>query len=107
MDGFAEQLGPQFEENYRRLVEQIEENTRRLGLYLNAASVVPDQERPGRVMVMARFDIGDLAWTHKVIAPELAEIDDTVREMEDGITQAQIEEIRQERLRRKGKADGA
>lgn len=107
MDGFAEQLGPEFEEKYRTLVGQVEEKCRKIGLYLTGAQVATDGSRMGRLVVVATFDIGDLAWTNRVVNPEQAKVDDTVREMEDVMTEAQIEAMRQEYLRRKGKADGA
>lgn len=105
MDGFAEALGPQFEERYRTLIVQVEESMRRIGLYLDGANVASSEDHPERVYVMARFDIGDLAFTPRVIDPDTAKVDDAVREMEDDMTQARIEAMRQEYLRRKGQTD--
>lgn len=101
MDGFAEGMGPGFDEHYRELMEQLERVTRRIGLYLSGARVSPGA-MDGKLVVMAAFDIGDLAWSNAVLDPAKAEVDEVVRGMDDDIHQAHVEEMYQEFLRRRG-----
>lgn len=61
-------------------IEELEEEARRLGLYLEQAAVM--NLGPGTSRLVARFTIGDVAWSSRVQEPEadrdkreLAEVD--------------------------------
>lgn len=95
MDGFAEGFGPEFDEKYRQLIEELEAAARRIGLYLHAATVASSPEGESKLIVMVAFDIGELAWRDP-------EVDSIVRGMDDDLDQAKLEEMRQEYLKRRG-----
>lgn len=84
------------------LLERVQDDFRKVGLYLSGVLVQedarPDDElEPGEQRthrLMLQFDLGDLAFSTRMDAPEVAATDDTFREIANADIEERVAELR-------------
>lgn len=91
---FHETLGDGFDESHRKLVEDLENETRKIGLYMDYARVMPGDEEGTKLMVHTSFLVGDIAWSTRVQDPDQHEIDKQFQSVTDGLEDEQLNEVR-------------
>lgn len=80
------------------LTEDLADELRKLGVYIDAARVVPDPE--GRLILVLDGLIGDQAFSDRVQDPQADSIDDQFRRMQVEGDQASFAAAREEFVRR-------
>jgi hypothetical protein len=92
-----------FEERLHTLGAQIKDATQPLGLYLRSMYLPPnpDQAHTGQVVVVAEFDLNEIAFSDRVQNPEKYRQDNEVRELSAELGgDAEAEALREEWRRR-------
>lgn len=89
------------EEYYEKLapvIEKLQEEARKIGLYVSAAFLQPDPMTiPGEKTeprIIVTFAVGDVAFSDRVQNPEQDEVEDQFRGIEHGMVRDQVEEIK-------------
>lgn len=108
LEGFEEQEGPEFEEKYRQHIMNVEEELRKIGLYMDGAAVSPapeqfQEEGKTKVLVTVVAKVGDVAWSDRVLRPEVHKAENEWKGMTVGL-EDDMDEMLAERL--KGLARG-
>jgi hypothetical protein len=83
-----EESGEDLDPRYRLLVEQISEECRSIGLYLENVMITAhpaeaDVLHPSRLLVTARLTIGDIAWMERTQDPAAAQMTKEFRSLAD------------------------
>ena len=78
------------------MVEALEAVATKLGLYQIGAklAVNPQEDGPLRMLIIADFVPGEVAWSDRVQAPDDHATDEAFRDIERGIEEAEFEEYR-------------
>lgn len=99
---------PSDEENerFREAISRVEVAGREVGLYLDKAHVgvhptMQDDPDP-HFLVMAEFNVGDLAFSPRVLDPATENTSQVVRGMDVDMQKAEVEEVRKRLMEGKG-----
>jgi hypothetical protein len=90
-------------------VEQLENQARKVGLYLLGGGIIhdddPDEIEGPHHQLVAQFQIGDQAFSDRVQDPETDETNDEFRKIKRAMVAEDIENLRQQYLKRKASGE--
>lgn len=97
----AGQNGPdeiEFELKAKAALDELEDDARKIGLYVDSAHVMPDPQGSGEMVFMVDFMLGDVAFSDRVQNPEQYGSDQILRGMEAGMQRSDFEETREKMI---------
>lgn len=101
--------GPPFElvEKAKQATSDIDDGARKIGLYLQDSHLAVDPREPTKMVIVAQFLVGDVAFSDRVQNPVADEDLDQVKALESDLKKQEFEELRERLQQEHGGDDGA